>query len=202
MKGRQHIDQVAEQGVVDLTGGEQLVQHALGGQAYHLHGVLQSRAVAAHAKAPIVATCDRHHAEVHVPRQATVEPQLFVTEVLAPGQGREVEEAQVHGLLDLVDTVAHEEEQRAVGLTHRDGVVGRTQRGANLRRVGRGLPKPREQFRSGESPWAVLLSRGHGAELPGFGRPGAGPGGGRRLAMHAPTTRIESLTVGAALLGS
>ena len=62
---------------------------------------------------------DVGHPLVHVGGQAAVEVHLQVAGGQALLPGAEIDEAQVDGLLQLVDPVAHEEQRGGVGLHHR-----------------------------------------------------------------------------------
>ena len=97
---------------------------------------------------------DRGDSEVDARGQALVEAHLLLAEVLAPLERGVVEEAQVHRLLDLVDALAGEEEQRDVRLQEID--LG------DRRHVGPGAQELLDQTRGGHAGVNVAhLEGGH-----------------------------------------
>jgi hypothetical protein len=83
--------------------------------------VLHSRAGAADTEtAPRLA--DRHNPEVDVRAEAGIEDDLLAAVVATPGEGREIQEAEIDRLLDLVDVLAGEEDVRDVGLPQLDTI--------------------------------------------------------------------------------
>jgi len=60
---------------------------------------------------------DGRNAQVHVGREALVEARLTAARLLASLAGREVEEAQVHGLPELVRAVFQEDDDAGVRLS-------------------------------------------------------------------------------------
>ncbi len=104
------------------------VHHALLGQAHHLQGVLQGVARTTQPDLPAVLR-DGQDLQVDLRAEPPVQDQLFVQIMMAPAQGGEVEEAQVHRLLDLVGEAVGDEDPGDVGLDQVDGgsrlVIGR-----------------------------------------------------------------------------
>jgi len=59
----------------------------------------------AYSKAGFRRPGDRHHLQIQFFRQASIEPELLLAEMLSAIEGGEVQEAEIHGLLDLVGVV-------------------------------------------------------------------------------------------------
>ncbi|WP_232288829.1 hypothetical protein [Mycobacterium avium] len=108
---------------VDIAARQLGRQHAVFGQPPHPHGRLARPGLAAD---PVVAVLlgDVDDAEVHLRAEPPVEPQFFVAVGAALLDAGEVEEAQVHRLLQLVGVGAGEYDPRAVRLVQAQ-VVGR-----------------------------------------------------------------------------
>ncbi|MNT48777.1 hypothetical protein D3C72_1855770 [compost metagenome] len=95
------VDVLGGQFTVGLQGAEHLVLRELA----HFQRVLDRFAFATQLRR-FGATGDRQDVQVQAFGQALVQAQLFVAEVLACGQFGEIEEAEIHRLLDLVGIVA------------------------------------------------------------------------------------------------
>ncbi|MEP6631872.1 MAG: hypothetical protein ABJA89_15495 [Lapillicoccus sp.] len=107
MERGQEARQTAEV-VADVeTVAHQLGQAPVVRHAAHHQDVL--------ARVP-VGIVHRRHAEVDIRGDAPVHRQLAATGELAARAGREVEEAEVDRLLDLVGAVPHEQDDRRMGL--------------------------------------------------------------------------------------
>src|SRR5690606_7958901 len=72
----------------------------------------------------LFAAADRQNLSVERRRETLVETQLLVAEVLAAGQFGEVEEAEIHRLLDLVGVGAGEQNPGDVGFDDLETVHG------------------------------------------------------------------------------
>ena len=98
---------------------QQVAHHALFRQALHLDRVVHDRArrIDRHAALHVG---DGHHVQVDAGAEAPVEPHLLLAEVASLLQGGEVQEAEVHGLLHLVDEIAGQEDVGDVGLDEVD----------------------------------------------------------------------------------
>ncbi len=106
----QSVDMRIGQLAAGLDLGQQLGLRELA----HLQHVLEGIAVAADHRS-IRRAGDRQHFQVEVRCHALVEAQLFFAEMLARGQIGEVEEAEVHRLLDLVGVLAGEDHPGNMG---------------------------------------------------------------------------------------
>jgi hypothetical protein len=112
-----------DHGLGDLARVEEAVHHAVGGQAAHVDGVVDDGAFAIDGD-DAVALSYRGDAEVGVGAEAGVEDDLAAAVVSSLRESREVQEAEVHGLFDLVDMVAGEEDVGDMGLEEVDAVYG------------------------------------------------------------------------------
>jgi hypothetical protein len=137
VEGGQDLGEPADLLVDRLTGMDQGRQAPGGRHPPHHHEVVTEHAVGS-----------RHvgDAEVHVRRQPAVEVDLVAAHRKPPLAGAEVEESQVHRLLELVGTVADEEDDRRVGLVHRHEAAGarRAGRVASGRHAPTVIPLPYE----------------------------------------------------------
>ena len=128
-------------------------EHAVGGQAPHddrvVDGVGVTRPAGAQCE-PVAVGPDRIDAQVDVGAQAAVALDLGGAHAGALVGGREVEEAEVDGLLDLVDAVAGEDDEADVRLHEQAGFARREARRvveqprdmgrqAHVTTVGRGI---------------------------------------------------------------
>ena len=128
-------------------------EHAVGGQAPHHDRVVDGVGVPGAAGAQretVPVGPDRLDAQVDVGAQAAVALDLGGAHTGALVGGREVEEAEVDGLLDLVDAVAGEDDEADVGLHEQAGFARREARSvvdqpgdvggqAHVITVGRGM---------------------------------------------------------------
>ncbi len=120
----------APPGLLERALGEpprpQVLQHRrVGREAPHLDRVFDRLPFSLELE-PSLALHDRHDAEIDVGRQPTVQRDLLPTVVQPPLQRREVEEAQIDGLLHLVRVGPRQEDDRDVRLAH--GRIGRAVR--------------------------------------------------------------------------
>ena len=122
----------------DPAVGQQAVHHAQGGQAAHLHRVLQDLAPPLHPHSTPFAG-DAHDAQIRIGAEAAVQEHLLLAVVAAAGKRREVQEAEVHRLLHLVHEVAGQEHVGDVGLDQLDRI--------HWMGIGGGLQQPADQLR-------------------------------------------------------
>ena len=127
----QGVDVLAAQFATGLQFRQQLALRELA----HLQGVLDDRGVVTEAWG-LFAAADGQDLAVQRGRQALVEAQLFVAEVLAAGQVGEIEKAEVDRFLDLVGVGAGEQNPGNVGFDdlktlHGVGVEGRILQGGD-----------------------------------------------------------------------
>ncbi|GBD17381.1 hypothetical protein HRbin26_02301 [bacterium HR26] len=128
VEARQAIGERGQHRLVQLAAPEHPQQHPIIRQPAHLDRVLDDRAVTVELE--LAADLDhRHHAQVDIPCEPAVEPHLLLAEMVPQFQRGEVQEAEVDRLLDLVDQVASQEDDRDVRLLDVDG----------LHRIGIGL---------------------------------------------------------------
>ena len=129
-RGRSGADRAMEAGDlrrerVDVGRPEQAARKQPAGQRVlrkfaHLHRVFQHGAGAAQL-GRVDAAGDRHHIEIEVRGEPPVESELLVAEEPPRRKRREVEEAEIDRLLDLVGERAGQEHIRNVRLQHRGG---------------------------------------------------------------------------------
>ncbi|MCY1425001.1 hypothetical protein D9M71_407790 [compost metagenome] len=120
-----------------LAAGLDVAEQAGLGELAALQQVFDGRAVAAQHGGFFTAG-DRQDFQVQAFGEALVEAQLFLAEMLARFQAGEVEEAEVHRLLDLVGIAAGEQDPGDVGFDqsetlHRVRKEGRVLQGGNQR---------------------------------------------------------------------
>lgn len=101
-----------------------ILKRSVARQPLHLYRPLEDFAWAFDRDARAMAH-HGNHAQVDAQRQASVQADFFVAKVTALVQGREIEIAKVHGLLDLVDEPAGQEHDRNVRLANFDRVDGK-----------------------------------------------------------------------------
>ena len=113
-----------------------VAQHRLLRKAAHVHRPFDRLALAAELQASLGPADDGHQAEIHVGRVRPVYLHLADGGVVARFEGREIDEAQVHALLDLVGVLPGEEDASDVRLddVDRPFAVGRgiLEEGADL----------------------------------------------------------------------
>ncbi len=116
---------------------DELIEKTAVRELAHLHGVFHHRVTVAEDKVP-GARGDRHDAEINVRREPAVERHLAFAEVPAFFQCGEVEEAEVHRLLHLVNKGRRNEHERRMGLhqPHRARPV----------RIGLGIKQERQEL--------------------------------------------------------
>src|SRR5678815_5466685 len=107
MEPRRHRPDAVEQGGRGGVLTYKPIEHALGGKPPHHHRDLERAAPALEARR-LRATLDLHDAEIDVGRKTPVEPHLVLGESPSQGKRGEVEESEVHRLLDLVHAVPGE----------------------------------------------------------------------------------------------
>ena len=127
-----------------VTGGEECIEHARGGQAAHQRCPFDGLSFPANAIAAI-ALDDGHDVEIDAISQPPIEPHLVQARLVTRLQARVVDEAVGHGALDLDDAIPGEKDPGDVRLDHLDRV----------RMPGIGL-RPTAALRSGPP---FLLSR-------------------------------------------
>ncbi len=101
MKGGDRRRQRVDVGGREFASGEERGGEGVLRKLAHLHRVLERGAVAAEDRG-VDAAGDRHDVQVERRREAAVEPQFFFAEEAPRREGREIEEAEVDRLLDLV----------------------------------------------------------------------------------------------------
>ena len=131
----------ADVGSRDATPGQDRFEHAVGGQAPHDDRIVDGVRVAGAAGAQresVPVGPDRLDAQVDVGAEAAVALNLGGAHAGALVGGREVEEAEIDGLLDLVDPVAGEDDEADVRLHEQAGFgpAGGPERGRAARRHG------------------------------------------------------------------
>ncbi len=99
------------------------------GQALHLHGPFDDLTLFMHADSVAVAS-HRHNPEVHARSQAPIEANLLSAEMPAFLQRAEIQEPELHRLLDLVRIMTRQEDDGNVRManlhrTDRMGIRGR-----------------------------------------------------------------------------
>jgi len=123
----------AARDLVDMLRGKlapfgHTVHPGLGGELPHFDGILQQWPFP-FERWRLGITVDAHYAEVEFGCQPPVEPEFLLAEMASFLQGAEIQEAQVHRLLELVRIVPGEEDVGYVGLYDldvRDGMgIGR-----------------------------------------------------------------------------
>ena len=115
MKGSYLHGQCIKHRAVDGAIGQQATGQSTLRKFTHLDGIVDDvAAIAAAAKNPgaRLAAADRHHIQVKLRCKAAIQVQLFIAEMFARRQLREIKEAQVERLLDLVGIVAREDHPR------------------------------------------------------------------------------------------
>ena len=115
------LGQASQQLGGDGVALQEAGHHPLLRQPAHLHGIIDGGAFGVHLRLPI-GEDDGHDVQVGLRAETPVQAQLLLAEVVALLQRREVQKAQVQGLLHLVDEFAGEEEIRDVGLQQLDAV--------------------------------------------------------------------------------
>ncbi len=106
-----------------------MTEHRLLRKAAHMHRPFDRLPFAAELQAPFGRAHDGHEAEIEVGRVRPIELHLADGRGVAREQRREIDEAQVHALPDLVGLVARQEYARDVGLDDVDARHRRTVRG-------------------------------------------------------------------------
>ncbi|MSQ41871.1 MAG: alpha/beta hydrolase [Dehalococcoidia bacterium] len=125
------------------AGRQQAVERAIVGEAAHLHRPLHRLALALHGEAAGGRAHDRRHAKIDIEREAAVKLHLGAAEALATLERELADEAEVDGLLRLVDQLTGEEDVRDMRLPQLDGgrmvgVCGRVEQVAHVLRQRRG----------------------------------------------------------------
>ncbi|MCY1396535.1 hypothetical protein D9M71_115100 [compost metagenome] len=142
------VDVLGGQFTVGLQGAEHLVLRELA----HFQRVLDRFAFATQLRR-FGATGDRQDVQVQAFGQALVQAQLFVAEVLACGQFGEIEEAEIHRLLELVGIVASQQYPGDMGLDELKLLHRVREQGGVLQRGDQGLAH-------GRSFWVLVISSG------------------------------------------
>ncbi|MNH06508.1 hypothetical protein D3C79_658780 [compost metagenome] len=142
------VDVLGGQFAVGLQGAEHLILWKLA----HFQGVLDCLAVATQLRR-FHATGDRQDVQVQAIGQALVQAQLFITEVFAAGQFGEIEEAEVHRLLDLVGILAGQQHPGNMRLDELKRLHRVREQGGVLQRGDQGLAH-------GRSFWVLVISSG------------------------------------------
>ena len=106
----------------------------------HLDRILQHRPVATHARSPGRAA-DLDEFQVQFRGEPAVQPQLLLAVMAAQPERGEVQEAEVHGLLDLVGVLARQQDPRDVSFQHPHA--------AHRVRIARWIQERREERRRG-----------------------------------------------------
>ena len=108
---REHVDV----GGAELAAREEPTRQCLLRELAHFDCVLDRGPIAADDRS-LDAAGDRYHVEVERGREAPIEPQLFLAEVTSRGKRREIEKAEIDGLLELVCEASGEKHIRDVRL--------------------------------------------------------------------------------------
>ena len=104
------------------------VEHLRLIEAPHVHGVVDHvgrRGVRRAEHRRLGRPDDRHHIEIQPGRGAPVQPQLVLARLTARSECGEVEEAERHGLLELVGVRTGQQHGRDVGLDRAHSTVAR-----------------------------------------------------------------------------
>ena len=104
-----------------------MAEHGLLREAAHVHGPFDDLAAAAELQAPFVAH-DRHQPKIDAGRVRPVDLHLAHGSGVARMQRREIDEAQVHALAQLVGILADEEDARDVRFNDVDAFAVRSVR--------------------------------------------------------------------------
>jgi hypothetical protein len=132
-----------------------LIKHELVGQTPHLDKPIDHFAAAPDCEQSVLLAHQGHYAEIDIRRKPAIEAHFLTAIGLAGPQGSEVEERIMDRLLELVDTVAGDEDPRHVGLFDFD----------RPRAVSIGLPRTQEPYLlvGGDTQKSILAELGLGA---------------------------------------